>query len=48
MIKCKCSECDSEEVFENHKQAWMAGWDFSDNKNMVCSECLNTNKKNED
>jgi hypothetical protein len=48
MIKCKCDECDSEEVFENHKQAWMDGWDFVDNQTMICGKCSDKNTKNED
>jgi len=46
MIKCKCVECHSELVYENHKQAWMDGWDFVNSEVMVCGECIYKNKNN--
>jgi len=39
MIKCKCYKCGKEEVFEDHKQAWMAGWDFLSDGKMICGDC---------
>jgi hypothetical protein len=38
MIKCKCDKCGEESTFEDHKSAWMAGWDFAGQK-QYCGEC---------
>lgn len=38
MTKCKCSKCGSETVYEDHKSAWMAGWDFVGGLE-YCGEC---------
>jgi len=38
MLKCKCSKCGTEEVFEDHKSAWMEGWDFI-GKGSFCGKC---------
>jgi hypothetical protein len=44
MIKCKCLSCSTEEVFENHKVAFMEGWDFgTDPSDMTCPKCAKSN-----
>ena len=39
MIKCKCFECNEETVFESHKDAYMAGWDWSRSGKCFCDKC---------
>jgi hypothetical protein len=38
MIKCKCVKCGEESTYEDHKSAWMSGWDFLGMK-QYCGEC---------
>lgn len=38
MIHCKCVKCGEQEVFEDHKSAWLVGWDFVGQKS-YCGEC---------
>jgi uncharacterized CHY-type Zn-finger protein len=38
MIKCKCVKCQCENTYENHKLAWMDGWDFVEDV-VVCGDC---------
>lgn len=53
MIKCKCVKCQTEETYENHKLAWMDGWDFIGDF-IVCGDCsvmptsINTDTTNKD
>jgi len=38
MIKCKCVKCGEENTYEDHKSAWMDGWDFIGVK-QYCGKC---------
>ena len=38
MITCICSTCGKTDVYEDHKSAWMDGWDFVGTKKK-CGNC---------
>lgn len=38
MMKCKCFKCGTVDTYENHKSAWMDGWDFVGGLE-YCGEC---------
>ena len=38
MMKLTCCKCGCEEAHENHKSAWMAGWDWAFGQT-YCGDC---------
>lgn len=38
MTKCRCIKCGDEQAYEDHKKAWLDGWDFVNGK-QYCGKC---------